>query len=134
MGRPVLSTRILFLDDDLSFLKILSERVRSEGYKILVETDSVKAIELIREGQVDAAFVDFRMPGISGIEVIALIREFNPTIPLVLLTGHADTAIMEKYKDLNIHGFFAKLDDFKKLNNLIQVILRGIERTSQKGL
>ena len=132
MDKPTIPARILFLDDDLSFLKILSERIRAEGYKIIAETDGTRAIELIREGQVDAAFVDFKMPQLNGIEVIARIREFDSKIPIVLLTGHADMAIMEKYKHLNIQGFFAKLDDFKKLGSLIQVVLRGVQRSSEK--
>lgn len=111
---------------------MVSERMGAEGYQIVTQTKSSKAIELVREGKVDAAFVDFQMPRINGIEVIGAIRDFDPKIPLVLLTGHADTAIMEKYKHLNIHGFFAKLDDFKKLSNLIQVLLRGIERSTGK--
>ena len=124
--------RILFLDDDDSFLKMVSQRLSAEGYKITAHTDCAKAIDTIRRGKVDVAFVDFKMPRLNGIEVIGQIREFDSSIPLVLLTGHTDTAIMEKYKHLNIHGFFAKLDDFKKLGNLIQVILRGIDRASKK--
>ena len=124
--------RILFLDDDKDFLKLVSRRLSADGHEVQSHTDISKAIELIRQGKVDVAFVDFKMPELNGIEVIGRIREFNPTIPLVLLTGHADTAIMERYKHLKIHGFFAKLDDFKKLGDLIQVILRGVDRSSEK--
>ncbi|GEM_PF-983360 len=129
---PVEKARILFLDDDAAFLKIVSLRLSAEGYRIKTHTDSAKAIELISQGKVDVAFVDFKMPEQNGIEVMGRIREFNSTIPLVLLTGHADAAIMEKYKHLNINGFFAKLDDLKKLGDLIQVILRGVDRSSEK--
>ena len=68
----------------------------------------------------------------NGVEVITAIRAFNPTIPLVFLTGHADSVIMEKYKNLKIHGFFSKIDDFKKLGELLKVILRGVERAGNK--
>ena len=124
--------RILFLDDDKDFLKLVSRRLSADGYEVEAHTDIAKAVEFIRQGKVDVAFVDFKMPELNGIEVIGSIREFNSKIPLVLLTGHADTAIMEKYKHLNIHGFFAKLEDFKKLGDLIQVILRGVDRSSEK--
>lgn len=124
--------RILFLDDDAAFLKMVSERLGSDGYQVTLQTDSTKAIESIRQGKVDVAFVDFKMPDLNGIEVIGLIREFNRTIPLVLLTGHTDITIMDSYKHLNIYGFFAKLDDLKKLSSLIQVILRGVDRSAGK--
>jgi len=128
-----LKPRVLFIDDDPAFLKIVSERVRHEGYESLTETNADRAIKLIREGGVDVAFVDFKMPVKNGVEVIEAIRQFNPTIPLVLLTGFADSAIMEKYKTLNIHGFFSKLDDFKKLTEILKVILRGFERSRSKS-
>lgn len=122
--------RILFLDDDASFLKLVSQRLSADGYQVTTYSDAAKAIDSIRQGKADVAFIDFKMPELNGIEVIGRIREFDLTIPLVLLTGHADAAIMSKYKHLNIHGFFAKLVDFKKLGGLIEVILRGVDRSS----
>lgn len=124
--------RILLLDDDASFLQMVSKRLSTQGYRVEAHTDSAKAIELIRQGKIDIAFVDFKMPELSGIEFVSRIREFNPTIPLMLLTGHADRAFLEKYKHLNIHGVFAKLDDFKKLGDLIEAVLRGVDRSVGK--
>jgi DNA-binding response OmpR family regulator len=79
--------RILIIDDDKSFREALAESVRDFGHDVVEASGAQEAFKLI--GNVDAAFLDLRMPGISGIEFL---REAKPTVPVIVLTAFADSS------------------------------------------
>jgi DNA-binding NtrC family response regulator len=79
--------RILIIDDDKSFREALGESVRDFGHDVVEAGGAQEAFELINE--VDAAFLDLNMPGISGIEFL---REAKPIIPVIVLTAFADSS------------------------------------------
>jgi DNA-binding NtrC family response regulator len=78
--------RILIIDDDKSFREALGESVRDFGHDVVEASSAQEAFKLI--GNVDAAFLDLRMPGISGIEFL---REAKPIVPVIVLTAFADS-------------------------------------------
>ena len=129
---PSKGVRILFIDDQADFLEAMAFWMKSKGHEVFTTTDPAVGLRLIRQGLVDVAFVDFKMPVMDGVEVITKIREFNQTIPVVLLTGHADEAIARNAKKLNIAGFFSKMGAFQELERVLDVVLRGLQRADAK--
>ena len=79
--------RILIIDDDKSFREALAESVRDFGHDVVEASGAQEAFKLI--GNVDAAFLDLKMPGISGIEFL---REAKPMAPVIVLTAFADSS------------------------------------------
>jgi two-component system NtrC family response regulator len=79
--------RILIIDDDKSFREALAESVRDFGHDVVEASGAQEAFKLINE--VDAAFLDLNMPGISGIEFL---REAKPLVPVIVLTAFADSS------------------------------------------
>jgi two-component system NtrC family response regulator len=79
--------RILIIDDDKSFREALAESVRDFGHDVVEASDAQEAFKLI--GNVDAAFLDLKMPGILGIEFL---REAKPIVPVIVLTAFADSS------------------------------------------
>src|SRR4030095_15525354 len=62
--------------------------VFKEDYNILMADSGLKAVQLAREHAIDAAVLDIRMAGMSGIDVLNALKEIDPTIEVVMLTAH----------------------------------------------
>ncbi len=91
--------RILLVDDEREFVKILSERLKFRGIEVDVAFSGEDALTAIKRQKVDAVVLDVRMPGIDGIETLREIKTIAPQTPVILLTGHASVeAAMEGMK------------------------------------
>src|SRR5262249_54549469 len=87
--------RILFADDEAHLRDLMQMELPRLGHEVTVCPDGASALRALEKGSYDAALLDLRMPGMTGIEVLGKIRQLNPDTQVVILTGHAtvDTAV-----------------------------------------
>jgi CheY-like chemotaxis protein len=78
---------ILVVDDDPDIRHILRERLESYGYRVETAPDGPAAIEKLELLILSGIFLDIRMPGMDGIQVLARIRAHSLTIPVVIVTA-----------------------------------------------
>jgi DNA-binding response OmpR family regulator len=94
--------RILIIDDEADFAKMLQTRLQVEGYEVLVAEDGIKGIQLARRDRPDLIILDVMMPGMDGHTVCDMLKKSTMTwaIPIIYLTarsGQADELLaMEK--------------------------------------
>ena len=81
------SQRILIVDDDRSSCEILSKILALRGYHVDTAFDGYTALELIQEQDYGLALIDYRMPGMDGVELYRRIRELRPELVGVFVTG-----------------------------------------------
>jgi len=82
-------SRILIIDDEEVVLDSCTHILKGGAYKIATATNGIIGLNLVKEFQPDLIYVDLKMPGISGIEVIDKIRDTDPTIVVIVITGYA---------------------------------------------
>ncbi|MBH0200233.1 MAG: response regulator [Nitrospira sp.] len=78
---------ILVVDDDPDIRHILRERLESYGNLVETAADGPAAIEKLKHFILSGIFLDIRMPGMDGIQVLAQIRAHSLTIPVVIVTA-----------------------------------------------
>lgn len=125
---------IVVIDDHPSSLDLLTMALKRPNLAIHTASDPAKGMELIRQIRPRLVLTDLMMPGMSGLEVLQQIVRFDPTIDVILMTGHytAETAVEAiqngaadyLQKPVNI----AKLR--QRVNELIELAQRRTSRTS----
>jgi DNA-binding NtrC family response regulator len=92
---PHKSLRILFADDEKSLQEVMRSELPRLGHEVTVCADGRAAVKALEKGGFDAAILDLRMPGLTGIEVLEHLRQVAPDTEAVVMTGHAsmETAI-----------------------------------------
>jgi EAL domain-containing protein (putative c-di-GMP-specific phosphodiesterase class I)/ActR/RegA family two-component response regulator len=92
---PTHKGAILLIEDDAPLARSLVRVIKSEGYEVVHAESAAAAVELVKEGSFDAVLSDLNLPGASGVDVLNLVRAYDPDVPLVLMTGAptVDTAI-----------------------------------------
>lgn len=86
---------LLIADDEDGFRELLQQRLTRKGYVVRVVATGTTALEALAEEEYDAAIFDLRMPGATGIEVLRRAQEIQPSLPVLILTGHGsiETAV-----------------------------------------
>lgn len=86
---------ILVVDDDVGVREVTVTRLSEEGYTVREATSGLQALAALEaDPHVDLVVLDFAMPGMNGAEVATEIRKRWPTMPVLFVTGFADTAAL----------------------------------------
>ncbi|WP_027186422.1 response regulator [Desulfovibrio inopinatus] len=101
--------KILLVDDERDFLESMAERIRLKGFEPILAESGDEALRLAEKLDIDAAVVDFKMPGKDGLEVISALKKLCPGIHTVLLTGFGNEKVKEASAGLNSE-YFEKSD------------------------
>lgn len=79
--------KVLVVDDDPTFRELLTDLLESIGYHVLTAQDGLAGLDALYNGPFDLILVDYRMPGITGLEMAAFIRRSDTVTPIILITG-----------------------------------------------
>jgi len=80
--------RILVVDDESSQRELIGGFLRKQGHEVFLAGSGAEALARVRETRVDLVLSDFRMPGMSGIELLRAVKAVNPEIPFILVTAY----------------------------------------------
>lgn len=78
---------VMVVDDDPEFLNVLERWLAHAGYEVHAAKSGIDAIVLLKQQPVDVVITDLRMPDINGLQLLAMIKELDPDLPVVFLTG-----------------------------------------------
>lgn len=80
--------KILVVDDNEMLSRLACDILRMEGYHAVPATSAAQALEAFEKEEFDLLVTDFRMPGMSGLELARAIRDRNPQFPIIVMTAY----------------------------------------------
>lgn len=80
--------RVLLVDDEEELVSTLVERLGYRGISAQYALTGPDALLLLQAEEFDVVVLDLKMPGMSGLDVLTSIKNINPALPVVLITGH----------------------------------------------
>lgn len=122
-------TKVLLVDDEVEFASALAERLRLRGYDAKAEAHAEKALTAIQNDPPDVILLDFRMPGMDGLEALRRIKQTSPSIEIIMLTGLEDSKSIEEAKKSGAHEYIMKPAD---LHELIGKIDQAKKRSAER--
>jgi DNA-binding NtrC family response regulator len=121
-------TKILVVDDEVDVLDLMKELFESRGYFPLTATNGVEALKIVREEDPDMVISDIRMPDMDGMQLLEVLSNSYPNIPVIMVTAHGtiETAVeaikmgAKDYvlKPLRFDEILAKVETIAHLKNL----------------
>lgn len=102
------SGKVLIVDDEEDIRLILTTTLQAKGLQVAAAVDVIEALELVRVDWVSLVIADVAMPRLDGLELISRMLANGLTTPVILLTGHQDSALMLKAIRLGAIDFLAK--------------------------
>lgn len=115
---------ILVVDDEIDVLEMIELGLRSAGYQMLTADSGERAIEIFGQHRPDLVICDLKMPKMNGITTIARLREQDPELPVVVLTGYLGPQTMEECAQLGGVELLRKPFLFRELSKAVKVALR----------
>jgi len=117
--------QILVIDDEMGPRESLRMLLKP-NYQVHTADCVETGLKLLKEKQPDTIVMDIRMPGISGIEGLRQIREIDPHLSVIMLTGFGALETAKEALRLGANDYIAKPFDAHEMQ---QVINRNVERT-----
>src|SRR5437588_1759870 len=130
LATPHNSLRILFADDEKSLQEFMRSELPRLGHEVTVCPDGKAGIKALEKCTFDAAVLDLRMPGMTGIEVLEQLKQLSPDTEAVVMTGHAS---METAIEAVRLGAFDYVTKPCKLAQVETVLLKIAEKRDLKN-
>ncbi len=109
---------VLIVDDERTLARAIKTFMAEAGYDAEVAGDAEKAMELVESLRPDVVFADVRLPGMSGIDLLRRIREFDPAIPVIIMTAHGTIEGAVEAVKLGAFDYMKKPVDLEELKLL----------------
>jgi len=120
-------SRIVLVDDEDMVLTSLNSFLTLEtDYKVDTFTSAHKALEFIKNNEIDLVISDYLMPEMDGITFLAKVKVLRPEVPRIILTGYADKE--NAIKAINDVGLFQYIEKPWDNDDLLIILRNGLER------
>ena len=78
---------ILLIDDEPNQITSIQSFLKRRDYKVYSANSGDEGLKILKENSIDLVFSDFRMPDMSGLDVVKAVKQFNPETPVVVVTA-----------------------------------------------
>ncbi len=119
------TAHVLVVDDESAIRYSITKTLQRVGYQVDSAASGEEALEMLARQTYDVILTDIRMPGISGVELLARVRESAPEAIVILLTSYASLETAVESLRLGAHDYLIKPSSSQDIRDSVA---RGIER------
>jgi DNA-binding NtrC family response regulator len=124
---------ILVLDDEKDACDLI-ERILSSAHQVKTFTEETDAIDFAGHGDVDLAILDIKLKTMSGVDVLARLKEDNPDLKAIMLTGYPTVETARRSLTLGAHEYLVKPIDIDELEQKVKKVLTTQKKKSKKPI
>jgi two-component system nitrogen regulation response regulator NtrX len=118
---------VMIVDDEEGIRETLSGIFEDEGYEAVTAPSGEEAVPLAKETNPDIVVLDVWLPGMDGLETMKALREFNPDLPVIIISGHANIELAVKATRIGAYDILEKPLSMEKV---LLTVYRAIEKTN----
>lgn len=122
-GEVLMKGKILIVDDQYGIRILLNEVLQKVGYDTYQAANGVQALEIAKEHAPDLVLLDMKIPGMDGIEILKRMKDYDPTIAVIIMTAYGELDMIQRAKDLGAITHFAKPFDIDDIRNAVHKYL-----------
>lgn len=124
----LITKRLLIVDDEPNVTLTLSESLQAMGeeYQVEVANDGNAALDLVAKTPYDIIITDYKMPGMTGLELAKIVNKIHPDTQVILMTAYGSETLRSSAQQASLSGFIDKPFTIKQIR---EVILNALERT-----
>ena len=100
--------KILIVDDELGICDILKKTFKPIGFTVLIAQNGVEAISIVKKDKPKLIFLDIKMLGLSGLEVLKEIKKIDKSAKVIMLSVMDDESTINQARDLGADAFISK--------------------------
>lgn len=115
--------KVLVVDNDRDTCEIISAILESEGYPVNIAYDGETALGKIAEQKYDLMVLDYKLFGISGLNVLEKLNQTNPNLKVIMISGYGNNSVKSKARKLKASAFLDKPFDIKKFTKIVHKTL-----------
>jgi DNA-binding NtrC family response regulator len=116
---------LLVVDDEQRILSALKRTLRREGYEVLTAETAAEALRVLDERSVDVVLSDHKMPGMTGVQLLAEAARRRPKAARMLITGWTEEIPREELERLGICALITKPWDDARLKQTLRRALQS---------
>lgn len=106
---------LLIVDDEEQFLESMRKRLELRGFNVIAVSRGEKAVEEARKQPVDIALLDLKMPGLNGEQTLELLKQDQPGMEVIILTGHGSINSAVECTKCGAYNYLQKPCEFDRL-------------------
>jgi len=108
-------THVMVVDDERDFVEMLVLKLQATGRVVVAAYSGQECLERLRQNNIDVVFLDIKMPGMDGMDVLREIKRHYPLVEVVMLTGHGTIETAVAGMKMGAFDYLLKPADFDDL-------------------
>jgi DNA-binding response OmpR family regulator len=124
--------RILVCDDDPRMRDTIVETLANESFDVDTADRAIDAIQRIMRASYGALILDLKLPGLGGLDAIAVVKRFDPLLPIIVMTGHASYETEQAARTAGIFYYLVKPFNLDELVAAVRAAVRFRDSSRRK--